>query len=315
MSKPSHGNMFMLVMILTFILLNIAVSFIYNSGFLPRNVLVQLSLGMLVFILPLMGYFLLNKNKAPLMLPFKKVSFFNIAFIVMMTFSLEPIAMFFGYISSLAFPNTTGSVVWYLITELPLPVVIFFTCVSPSIWEEVTMRGVVLGNYHDVSIRKAALVNGLFFGILHMNPHQFLYAFLMGVVFCYFVRYTQSLISAILSHFIFNFAQIMLAWTISRQAADTIPQEAAASAAAVAADGPVWLPMLLSSSITAAIFLPVFLILFKTFVSYNKQRMFKEALAAENTELIPPPETEPKVFDIWFWLIVIIYIAWVLVIF
>lgn len=312
MPKPSQGNLYMFIVIVVFILLNTAFVFLNEAGLLPGNILVRLSLGMLVFILPLLGYCIFNKSKIALMLPFKRVSLFNIAFIIMMTFSLEPLAMFLGYASSFIFPNTVGSVVWYLVMELPLPVVIIFTCVFPSIWEEVTMRGVVLGNYNDVGIRKAALVNGLFFGILHMNPHQFLYAFLMGVVFCYFVRYTQSLMPVILAHFMFNFAQIMLAWTITRQEAPAPIQAEEAVAIAGNADR---LSVLLSSSIVAAIFLPVFFILFKTFVSYNKQRMFKEAMVCESTDDLIPQVDEPRVFDVWFCLIIVFYIAWVLAIF
>jgi hypothetical protein len=82
--------------------------------------------------------------------------------------------------------------------------------ITPAIVEEVTFRGIILRNYQSQTVLAACLVNGLLFGIFHGNINQFLYAFLLGAVFCYIVHLTGSIIPAMLIHFIINASSITL---------------------------------------------------------------------------------------------------------
>jgi hypothetical protein len=76
------------------------------------------------------------------------------------------------------------------------------------------MRGVILGNYKHVSIKKAALMNGLMFGILHLNINQFVYAFVLGVVMAYIVYYTGSIFPSMLLHFCINGISAFASWVV-----------------------------------------------------------------------------------------------------
>ena len=53
-------------------------------------------------------------------------------------------------------------------------------------------------------------MSGLYFGLMHLDGQQFLYAFAMGIVFCYMVYKTNSIFSSIISHFTINSSQTLL---------------------------------------------------------------------------------------------------------
>lgn len=76
------------------------------------------------------------------------------------------------------------------------------------------MRGVVFSNYRGVDIRIAAVVNGLFFGLFHLNFQQASYAFALGIVLTFIVYYTDSLPAAMLAHFTINLFSVALSYAI-----------------------------------------------------------------------------------------------------
>lgn len=68
----------------------------------------------------------------------------------------------------------------------------------------------VLAGYENINIRKAALMTGTFFGILHLDGNQLLYAFVLGIIFAYLVRITGSIYSSMICHFTINGTQVLL---------------------------------------------------------------------------------------------------------
>ena len=75
---------------------------------------------------------------------------------------------------------------------------------TPAICEEIVMRGVVLSEYKYKNTFKAAVMNGIIFGLMHLSGQQFLYAAVLGFLFAYIVRITGSLFSTMIVHFVFN---------------------------------------------------------------------------------------------------------------
>lgn len=93
---------------------------------------------------------------------------------------------------------------------------ILILAVTPAVCEEIVMRGVVLSEYRNVSVRKAAVVNGLLFGLFHLNINQFLYAFFLGVVMVYIVVITKSIFSSMFIHFMLNGTSAVLFWATNK---------------------------------------------------------------------------------------------------
>jgi membrane protease YdiL (CAAX protease family) len=82
--------------------------------------------------------------------------------------------------------------------------------VFPSIFEELAMRGIVLNYFKSYNIHFAAIMNGVLFGIFHLNFGQFIYTFFLGIIFAYAVIYTRSIFSGIFLHFLNNFRQVSI---------------------------------------------------------------------------------------------------------
>ncbi|MCM1988959.1 CPBP family intramembrane glutamic endopeptidase [Oceanirhabdus seepicola] len=83
-------------------------------------------------------------------------------------------------------------------------VLILLTAVTPAIFEELIMRGIILDGYRNKKIHIAAIMNGLIFGMMHLNTFQFVHTFISGIVMTYLVYITGSIFSSMLLHFINN---------------------------------------------------------------------------------------------------------------
>lgn len=71
--------------------------------------------------------------------------------------------------------------------------------------EELLHRGVVFGRLRRrMGMWPAVLVSALIFAALHFNMVQFIYAFLLGIVFALFVEKTGKLSSAVIAHVVAN---------------------------------------------------------------------------------------------------------------
>lgn len=97
------------------------------------------------------------------------------------------------------------------VANQPLWLALFLLALSPAIVEEISMRGIILSNYRSKPVLTTCLINGLFFGLFHMNINQFIYAFAMGVVLCFVVHVTGSIVSAMVIHFTINASSLILA--------------------------------------------------------------------------------------------------------
>lgn len=77
--------------------------------------------------------------------------------------------------------------------------------VIAPIVEEIILRGMVLrGFLKHYSVRKSILLSALLFGLLHMNPWQFISAFAAGIILGYLYEKTNSIITTIFAHALNN---------------------------------------------------------------------------------------------------------------
>lgn len=185
--------------------------------FIPANTPMPIRLiisHILMFILPAIGYILITKQSFKKVLRLNKISLFDVFIAIVIGFIAQPVMAFFAYISSFFFTNDVAGMMNEL-NSAPLWLMIIMIGVTPSISEEITMRGIVLSGYDFKNKHIAALMSGLAFGIIHMNPHQFLYAFAMGVIFGYMVRAANSIYVAMIAHFVVNTSQLLLQRTMT----------------------------------------------------------------------------------------------------
>jgi membrane protease YdiL (CAAX protease family) len=122
---------------------------------------------------------------------------------------VQPAAMLISALSS-AFDSGSIETINQIAAESPPAAALAALAVIPAITEELVARGVALNGFKGVSPVKAALVNGLIFGLMHMNLRQFFYAFALGALLAMLVIKGGNVIYAVIVHFVLNASQISL---------------------------------------------------------------------------------------------------------
>lgn len=79
--------------------------------------------------------------------------------------------------------------------------------IAAPLLEEILFRGIFLDGFlKNYSARKSIFWSSLFFAVAHMNPWQFIVAFVLGLLIGYVYLKTRSLLPCIFIHFIANSA-------------------------------------------------------------------------------------------------------------
>jgi len=226
-----------------------------------------------VFILPLAIWMGIRREPARLSFPAAKLDGKNIVILVALSFLLQPIMMLISGISGLFFNNDVAELM-YAFQRHPFWLQLLAIAVTPAICEELVFRGYIQSKYRDQTIKKAALINGLFFAIMHLNLQQFAYTFVLGVIFAYMVHYTRSIWAGILPHFIVNGTQVTLGRIVFAVAPEYTgtPQYSGELIDALYGALPI------SPEVQGIIFLgvitlilsPVVFVLFREFIRHNK---------------------------------------------
>lgn len=202
MKKVYSANLFFLFLIVLQIVSVVTLGPIIRKSGIPIWSSVVITEFLLTF-LPSVIYLIVTRQDIKDALNLKPMGITSIFIVVLIGVLIYPIAMFIGYVSQLFFHNYLADA-FQVFANLPLWAGILMIAVTPAICEETAMRGAVLSGYSKVNRHKAAVMNGLFFGILHMNLQQFFYAFAIGIIFAYLVMITGSLFSSMICHFTCN---------------------------------------------------------------------------------------------------------------
>ena len=267
-----------------------AAGLINSHWFLPVGQLLGFLLPMAVFGSLLRGVEE-REGIAPTPIKKKPLGLINIVLIIAISLIIQPLVMLVSGLTSLFFPNPASALLSDLVA-LPIPLALAILALTPAICEELVFRGFIQARYEAQPMVYTALVNGLFFGIIHLNLHQFGYAFLMGIVFAYMVYFTQSIYSAILSHFVINASQFFLAYLNAAQLYGS-PERAE-----------LWEAIVELGRLSLFI-LPLIVLLFYLFVWHNRQKNPVSETAIETAiETAKPPHP----FDISFWAVLLLYV-------
>lgn len=210
MNKVLRGNIYFLIIILISVFGGIiTVPIIKALGITNIGYTLMLNHVML-FLVPALIYMLITRSNFKKTFRLNKLSLKNVGFIILLAILVQPIMSLCSLISAYFFPNNVAEFVGQ-ISDMTYWQMLLIMAVTPAITEEVTIRGVILSNYDEVSPIKAAVITGILFGIFHMSPQQFLYATLLGILMAYLVRITNSIFSSVLIHFLIN------GWSVTLQ--------------------------------------------------------------------------------------------------
>ncbi|AJA46292.1 putative metal-dependent membrane protease [Clostridium pasteurianum DSM 525 = ATCC 6013] len=214
MKKIFYVNIFFLVLVLIQICGGYALNPIIKSLHLNLGSVLILT-QILFLIIPVIIYLVVTRQSPVKALRIKPLKIGDLSLVILIGFLVIPIASFLGLITNLVFHNNVGDVLSKM-SSLPLGFMIVVVALTPAVCEEITMRGAVLSGYRKIGVHKAAVITGLLFGILHLNPSQFLYTFVLGIILAYMVNATGSIFSSMICHFVFNGFNVISAWRTLR---------------------------------------------------------------------------------------------------
>ena len=118
------------------------------------------------------------------------------------------ILQLFGY--NFSSSSQGGSYPFYM-----LIVNVIFTAILPGLCEEVAHRGLVLHGLSPLGWKKAVIISGLLFGLMHMNIEQFFYATIIGLFVGWLSVGCGSIFPAIIVHFMNNFLNVYISFSQS----------------------------------------------------------------------------------------------------
>lgn len=246
----------------------------------------------LSFLLPLAIWLAIHREKINVHLPHMRLGTVNIICIVGLSLLLQPAMMIVSGITSIFFPNEVSEMILGMV-EYPFLLLVFAIAVTPAICEEVVFRGYMQKKYEGKSFWTMAISTGFFFGVIHFNPQQLVYAFVMGIIFSYMVHATRSIRAAVIAHFVMNASQVSLLWFTTWMA--RIAEESTDFSIDVYAQ-PTDAEMIVAFALMG--FIAVFStiaagILFNFFAKHNKQRV--AAYEAKHADEIQSNEETPTV--------------------
>lgn len=202
MTETRRTNFFAMLFFIYFIGVSFALAFLPATANLSDSSYMLLA-QLLCFLPPLTLYFIFTKKNPKQVLRLNPLGWKNALIILSFGISIQPLMSLLSYAAALFFPNPVEQSVsgiqssGFLLSLLSV-------AVFPALLEEIFSRGILLSGYAFLGKWKAAFASALLFGLLHLNPQQFPYAFVVGFLFCFLVERTDSLFASILPHMVVN---------------------------------------------------------------------------------------------------------------
>ncbi|WP_405725024.1 CPBP family intramembrane glutamic endopeptidase [Anaerotignum sp.] len=225
MTETTRTNRFTLLFFLYFMGSSVALAMVPAIREMSDSAYMLLA-QLISFLPPMAFYFFYTKKDIRQTLRLRPLGWKNVLLILSFGISIQPVMSLLSYLMSLFFPNPVEQSIEG-IQQSGVILSMLSVAVLPAFLEEIFSRGILLSGYQFLGRWKAALVCALLFGLLHMNPQQLPYAFVVGFIFCFLVERTDSLFASILPHMIINGTTVVSIFT---QNAATAPLEMSSSA-------------------------------------------------------------------------------------
>ena len=305
MKKVSRANTYFLIIIL--LQLFLPVHLIFKWFNITDIKLMLLISHVITFIFPAIIYLIITKQSIKDVLKLNKLYFKDSLLIILLAFVCQPIMTFFSLISQFFFENEIGNFVTGIV-DSPYIILILLISVLPAITEEITIRGVVLSGYEDKNIYLACSITGLLFGIMHLDPQQFLYAAVLGFVLALVVRITNSIFASALIHSLINGTSITLQKLLSLipESTSVMEQATEVSLRSLAA----------SEKIFMAIFYGLIALAFGIAAYFIIRKLaelnIRRGVISKDELSIKYSKSNERVFNIQFIAIIIIYLLYMM---
>ena len=128
---------------------------------------------------------------------------------------VQPVMMLISAVSQLFFQNVTSSSMIEM-AQMPLWALLLSIGFLPAFFEELVCRGIIFNGHRDTPLWYQLLIPAVFFGLLHLNFQQAIYAAVAGIFMALLVRFTGSLWASIAAHLVVNGSQSLMVWALTQ---------------------------------------------------------------------------------------------------
>lgn len=202
-------NGFFLSLVLLHLGASILVS-VLGTGVVKLGTFGALMFTQLLILVPSFVFLLIFKCDLSEWIPFKKLKPGTVGLVILFSFLIMPLISLINVFSQLFTTNTAVEMSGEFI-EMPVVLTVFIVGFFGPFCEEFTFRGVIFGGFKKHGyVFAAAVLSGLYFGLMHLNLNQFSYALILGVVFCMLVEATGSIWGSVTAHAVINTWNIIL---------------------------------------------------------------------------------------------------------
>ena len=210
MRSPARGNKTMLFFVLYLLVFQIVLYLVPLTAGIELEPLTLMALGQIFgLFIPFLFYLLFTRQKFKNVLLLRPLNAKNTLIVLLISIIIIPLVHLATFLLSLVFQPMVFDAMRAM-AAAPLWASLLVIGVFPSLFEEFFIRGAIYKEYESVSIRKRAIITGLFFGIMHFNFHQSFYAFLFGILYAYLLYYTRSIFAPMLMHFVNNSLAVLM---------------------------------------------------------------------------------------------------------
>lgn len=207
MEKVQEVNKVFLITVVTAVVVSL---FLGAVPAVQKNSLLNLLVSQIVYAVPMLIYIAKNRGNMLESLRIRPLRPITVFLLVIFSYLITPTLNVLNAISMLFSTNVISDSLSDIIKEYPLWVGIVSIGLLPCILEECVYRGVFFHEYQKHSPRTGVLLSGLLFGLMHMNFNQFIYAFVMGIIFALLVEASDSLLGSVIVHFCINTTSVVL---------------------------------------------------------------------------------------------------------
>ncbi|BCN29650.1 CPBP family intramembrane glutamic endopeptidase [Anaeromicropila herbilytica] len=174
-----------------------------------ENYFINLLVSQFILIIPTLIYIIYYRIDIREAIRFRKIKMSNIFYLIIFAYLITPLMSLLSAISMLFSTNFITGEIGNIVNNSPLILSVFLVAFIPCVLEESVYRGIFYNEYRKINTRKAIVLSGLLFGLLHMNFNQFIYAFAMGMIFALLIEATDSIISSMIVHFVINATSVV----------------------------------------------------------------------------------------------------------
>ncbi|KEI08371.1 CAAX protease [Clostridium sp. K25] len=157
-NKVLKANFFGMMLLILYIVSPKFLLSIFKHIKLPIEYNVVITQVVLLLV-PTIIYFIITKYPIKKTLRLNKIGIKSVLIIIIIAIISQPIMMFLSLITQFIFPNRIMEFMSRL-NSIPLIAQLMIIAVVPAIFEEITVRGVILGGYDDIDTKKAAIMTG-----------------------------------------------------------------------------------------------------------------------------------------------------------